>query len=69
VSGGPRYQPFTLTTETLEPIIEPTVDAFVAAEVGRVLPAHCSGWEAVHQLARALPDAFVQPAVGTVISF
>jgi 7,8-dihydropterin-6-yl-methyl-4-(beta-D-ribofuranosyl)aminobenzene 5'-phosphate synthase len=52
-----------------EPIIKPTVDAFVAAEVGRVLPAHCTGWKAVHQLARALPDAFVQPAVGTVITF
>ena len=44
------------------------VDAFVAAEVGRVLPAHCTGWKAVHQLARALPEAFVQPAVGTVIT-
>src|SRR5262249_50700508 len=56
-----------LTGGIFEPIIEPTVDAFVAAEVGRVLPAHCTGWKAVHQLARALPDAFVQPAVGTVI--
>ncbi len=58
-----------LTGSTFEPIIEPTVDAFVAADVGRVLPAHCTGWKAVHQLARALPDAFVQPAVGTVITF
>jgi 7,8-dihydropterin-6-yl-methyl-4-(beta-D-ribofuranosyl)aminobenzene 5'-phosphate synthase len=58
-----------LTGGIFEPIIEPTVDAFVAAGVGRVLPAHCTGWKAVHQLARALPDAFVQPAVGTVITF
>ena len=58
-----------LTGDIFEPIIEPTVDAFVAAELGRVLPAHCSGWKAVHQLARALPDAFVQPAVGTVVTF
>lgn len=58
-----------LTGSIFEPIIEPTVDAFVAAEVGRVLPAHCTGWKAVHQLARALPEAFVQPAVGTVITF
>jgi metal-dependent hydrolase (beta-lactamase superfamily II) len=62
--GGPH-----LTGGVFEPIIEPTVDAFVAAEVGRVLPAHCIGWKAVHQLARALPNAFVQPAVGTVITF
>jgi 7,8-dihydropterin-6-yl-methyl-4-(beta-D-ribofuranosyl)aminobenzene 5'-phosphate synthase len=51
-----------------EPIIKPTVDAFVAAGVGRLLPAHCTGWKAVHQLARALPNAFVQPAVGTVVT-
>src|SRR5215467_4462605 len=58
-----------LTGGIFEPIIKPTVDAFVAAGVGRVLPAHCTGWKAVHQLARVLPDAFVQPAVGTVITF
>ena len=58
-----------LTGATFEPIIEPTVSAFAAAGVDRLLPAHCTGWKAVHQLARALPDAFVQPAVGTVITF
>jgi 7,8-dihydropterin-6-yl-methyl-4-(beta-D-ribofuranosyl)aminobenzene 5'-phosphate synthase len=58
-----------LTGGIFEPIIEPTVEAFAAASVGRVLPAHCSGWKAVHLLARAMPTAFVQPAVGTVISF
>jgi 7,8-dihydropterin-6-yl-methyl-4-(beta-D-ribofuranosyl)aminobenzene 5'-phosphate synthase len=60
---------FHLTGEIFEPIIEPTIEAFAAAGVGRLLPAHCTGWKAVHQLARALPDAFVQPAVGTVITF
>jgi 7,8-dihydropterin-6-yl-methyl-4-(beta-D-ribofuranosyl)aminobenzene 5'-phosphate synthase len=58
-----------LTGGTFEPIIEPTVEAFSAANVGRVLPAHCTGWKAVHLLARAMPTAFVQPAVGTVVSF
>jgi 7,8-dihydropterin-6-yl-methyl-4-(beta-D-ribofuranosyl)aminobenzene 5'-phosphate synthase len=58
-----------LTGGLFEPIIEPTVDAFAAAGVGRVLPAHCTGWKAVHLLARAMPEAFVQPAVGTVVSF
>jgi len=60
---------FHLTGGIFEPIIEPTVDAFVAAGVGRLLPAHCTGWKAVHRLARALPDSFVQPAVGTVVTF
>ena len=58
-----------LTGATFEPIIEPTVDALAAADIARLLPAHCTGWKAVHQLARALPDAYVQPAVGTVVTF
>jgi 7,8-dihydropterin-6-yl-methyl-4-(beta-D-ribofuranosyl)aminobenzene 5'-phosphate synthase len=60
---------FHLTGGLFEPIIEPTVAAFVRAQVGRVLPAHCTGWKAVHALARAMPAAFVQPAVGTTVSF
>jgi 7,8-dihydropterin-6-yl-methyl-4-(beta-D-ribofuranosyl)aminobenzene 5'-phosphate synthase len=59
---------FHLTGGIFEPIIAPTVAAFTAAGIGRLLPAHCTGWKAVHQLARALPDAFVQPAVGTVVT-
>jgi 7,8-dihydropterin-6-yl-methyl-4-(beta-D-ribofuranosyl)aminobenzene 5'-phosphate synthase len=58
-----------LTGGIFEPIIQPTVDAFVAAGIARLLPAHCTGWKAVHQLARALPEAFVQPAVGTTVTF
>jgi 7,8-dihydropterin-6-yl-methyl-4-(beta-D-ribofuranosyl)aminobenzene 5'-phosphate synthase len=60
---------FHLTGGIFEPIIEPTVEALSAANVERVLPAHCTGWRAVHLLARAMPTAFVQPAVGTVVSF
>src|SRR5690348_9194460 len=58
-----------LTGTVFEPIINPTVEAFAAAGIGRLLPAHCTGWRAVHRLARALPEAFVQPAVGTVVTF
>jgi metal-dependent hydrolase (beta-lactamase superfamily II) len=60
---------FHLTGGIFEPIIEPTVDARSAANVDCILPAHCTGWRAVHLLARAMPTAFVQPAVGTVVSF
>jgi 7,8-dihydropterin-6-yl-methyl-4-(beta-D-ribofuranosyl)aminobenzene 5'-phosphate synthase len=60
---------FHLTGGIFEPIIQPTVEAFTTANVARVLPAHCTGWKAVHLLARAIPTAFVQPAVGTVVSF
>jgi 7,8-dihydropterin-6-yl-methyl-4-(beta-D-ribofuranosyl)aminobenzene 5'-phosphate synthase len=58
-----------LTGGLFEAIIDDTVEALAAADVGRVLPAHCSGWKAVHALARRMPEAFVQPAVGTVVSF
>jgi 7,8-dihydropterin-6-yl-methyl-4-(beta-D-ribofuranosyl)aminobenzene 5'-phosphate synthase len=58
-----------LTGGLFEPIIEPTVNAFREAGVERLLPAHCTGWKAVHALARAMPSAFVQPAVGTTVTF
>jgi 7,8-dihydropterin-6-yl-methyl-4-(beta-D-ribofuranosyl)aminobenzene 5'-phosphate synthase len=58
-----------LTGGLFEARIEPTVDALRAAGVGRVLPAHCSGWRAIHAIARAMPDAFVQCAVGTTVTF
>jgi 7,8-dihydropterin-6-yl-methyl-4-(beta-D-ribofuranosyl)aminobenzene 5'-phosphate synthase len=58
-----------LTGGLFEARIGPTVDALRAAAVGRVLPAHCSGWKAVHAVARAMPEAFVQCAVGTTVTF
>ncbi|HTT30377.1 MAG TPA: MBL fold metallo-hydrolase [Solirubrobacteraceae bacterium] len=58
-----------LTGGLFEDRIRPTVEALSAARVGRVLPAHCSGWRAVHAIARAMPEAFVQSAVGTTVTF
>ena len=58
-----------LTGGLFEARIEPTVDALRAVRVGRVLPAHCSGWRAVHAIARVMPEAFVQCAVGTTVTF
>ncbi|HET7048717.1 MAG TPA: MBL fold metallo-hydrolase [Solirubrobacteraceae bacterium] len=58
-----------LTGGLFEARIGPTVDALRAAGVDRVLPAHCSGWKAVHAIARAMPEAFVQCAVGTTVMF
>ena len=50
-----------------EPIIGPTVHAFAELSPSLLVPAHCTGWRAVHQLAARFPDAFVQCAVGTTI--
>ena len=58
-----------LTGGIFESIIQPTVEAFALADVERVVPAHCSGWKAVHLLAQKMPAAFVQSSVGTTVSF
>jgi 7,8-dihydropterin-6-yl-methyl-4-(beta-D-ribofuranosyl)aminobenzene 5'-phosphate synthase len=60
---------FHLTGAAFEPIIEPSIAAFTAFGVERVVPGHCTGWKATHRLAQALPDAFLQPSVGTVFQF
>jgi metal-dependent hydrolase (beta-lactamase superfamily II) len=57
------------TGAVFEPIIEPSIAVFAAFGVERVVPGHCTGWKATHRLAQALPDAFVQPSVGTVLQF
>jgi 7,8-dihydropterin-6-yl-methyl-4-(beta-D-ribofuranosyl)aminobenzene 5'-phosphate synthase len=47
------------------PIIGPTVDALAELAPDVVVPAHCTGWRAVHALAARRPDAFIQNSVGT----
>jgi len=73
LTGEPRVAGFIgglhLTGGLFEARIEPTAQAFRAADIGRVVPAHCSGWKAVHAIARAMPKAFVQSAVGTTVRF
>jgi 7,8-dihydropterin-6-yl-methyl-4-(beta-D-ribofuranosyl)aminobenzene 5'-phosphate synthase len=56
---------FHLTGGLFEPIIEPTVDKLAALAPDIVLPAHCTGWRAMHQLATRLPDAFIPNSIGT----
>ena len=60
---------FHLTGGLFEPIIPATVEALREFDIGRLVPAHCTGWRATHMLARTFPDAFVQPSVGTVFRF
>jgi 7,8-dihydropterin-6-yl-methyl-4-(beta-D-ribofuranosyl)aminobenzene 5'-phosphate synthase len=56
---------FHLTGGLFEPIIPQTIAALVAESPAIVVPAHCTGWKAVHRLASELPDAFVPNSVGT----
>jgi 7,8-dihydropterin-6-yl-methyl-4-(beta-D-ribofuranosyl)aminobenzene 5'-phosphate synthase len=58
---------FHLSGPMFEPVIAPTVEAFDELAPSLLVPAHCTGWKAVHRLAARFPDQFVQSAVGTTI--
>jgi 7,8-dihydropterin-6-yl-methyl-4-(beta-D-ribofuranosyl)aminobenzene 5'-phosphate synthase len=58
---------FHLSGPMFEAVIGPTVDAFAELSPSLLVPAHCTGWKAVHQLAARFPDEFLQCAVGTTI--
>jgi 7,8-dihydropterin-6-yl-methyl-4-(beta-D-ribofuranosyl)aminobenzene 5'-phosphate synthase len=58
---------FHLSGPMFEPMIAPTVRAFDELAPSLLVPAHCTGWNAVHRLAARFPAAFVQAAVGTTI--
>ncbi len=60
---------FHLTGGIFETIIPATVADVKALGVAQLVPAHCTGWRATHALARELPDAFVQPSVGTTFRY
>ena len=59
---------FHLTGAAFEPIIAPTVAALQELVPELIVPAHCTGWRAQHQLAASLPDHFVPNAVGTTFT-
>lgn len=46
-----------------------TVQSFQDLDVGMVIPMHCSGLRAHAAVAAAMPDRYVQPAVGTRLRF
>jgi len=58
-----------LTGGLFEPIIPRTIAELSAIGPDWVVPGHCTGWRATHELARAMPDAYVQTSVGTTLHF
>src|SRR5262249_50720149 len=58
---------FHLTGMLFEPIIPVTVAALKQINPRYVMPGHCTGWSATHQIARALPEAFIANSVGTTL--
>jgi 7,8-dihydropterin-6-yl-methyl-4-(beta-D-ribofuranosyl)aminobenzene 5'-phosphate synthase len=58
---------FHLSGPMFESIIEPTVEALTELSPELLVPAHCTGWRAVHRIASKFPDAFAISTVGTTI--
>ena len=53
----------------MEPVIPRTLEEIGALDIDHLVPGHCTGWKAAHQLARLFPGAFIQSSVGTVLRF
>ena len=58
-----------LTGGIFEPIIPPTIAELAAIGPAIIVPGHCTGWKATHEIARRLPGAYVQTSVGTRLHF
>jgi 7,8-dihydropterin-6-yl-methyl-4-(beta-D-ribofuranosyl)aminobenzene 5'-phosphate synthase len=56
---------FHLTGGLFEPIIPATVAALQKINPRYLVPGHCTGFSATHQLAQAMPEAFIPNSVGT----
>ena len=56
-----------LTGGLFERIVPRKVEELAKLAPAFVVPGHCTGWRATHEVARRLPEAFVQPSVGTML--
>jgi 7,8-dihydropterin-6-yl-methyl-4-(beta-D-ribofuranosyl)aminobenzene 5'-phosphate synthase len=60
---------FHLTGAIFDPIIQPTIEAMKRFSPKYVVPMHCTGWKAITQFAREMPEQFVLNVVGTTYVF
>jgi 7,8-dihydropterin-6-yl-methyl-4-(beta-D-ribofuranosyl)aminobenzene 5'-phosphate synthase len=58
-----------LTGGLFEPIIPRTIEELARIGPEVVVPGHCTGWKAAHELDRRLPEAYIQTSVGTRLHF
>lgn len=52
-----------------EEIVARTVDAFKTINPDYILPSHCTGWNTIFAIQRALPKKLVMPSTGTRVIF
>jgi 7,8-dihydropterin-6-yl-methyl-4-(beta-D-ribofuranosyl)aminobenzene 5'-phosphate synthase len=60
---------FHLSGPTFEPVIGPTIEEMKQIGPDVVVPMHCTGWKAIHQFAKEMPDQFQLNSVGTTYVF
>lgn len=58
---------FHLTGRLFEGIIQDTINALLEINPLYIMPGHCTGWSAIHQIARTMPEAFIASSVGTTL--
>ena len=58
---------FHLTGGLFERIIPPTIAALQKIKPQYLMPGHCTGWSAMHQIATAMPESFIPNSVGTTL--
>ncbi len=60
---------FHLTGPLFEPIIAPTIEEMRTIGPDFVVPMHCTGWTAINQFAKEMPEQFLLNSVGTTYVF
>jgi 7,8-dihydropterin-6-yl-methyl-4-(beta-D-ribofuranosyl)aminobenzene 5'-phosphate synthase len=60
---------FHLTRPMFDPIIEPTITELKKINPNMVIPMHCTGWKAINQFAKEMPQQFILNSVGTTYTF
>ncbi len=58
-----------LTGGLMELVIPRTLAELATIAPSVVVPGHCTGWKATHELARQMPGAYIQSSVGTRLHF
>ncbi len=73
VTGVPKVHAvlggFHLTGPMLEPIIGPTIEEMKKIGPDYIVPTHCTGWRAINQFAKEMPEQFILNTVGTTYIF
>lgn len=60
---------FHLTGGTFEKIIPETVAALQEINPTYIVPGHCTGWAAMHQIIRTMPEKYIPSCVGSTLLF